>query len=229
MAGENAAVAVDLWVWSLAPDDGAVARCAQVLSDDERARAARFIHERHARRFRVGRGRLREILAGYVGASPEALSFAYNAEGKPRIDGPHFNLSHSEDVAALGVCAELSIGVDVERVQPFSEDLPAHVFSAPEREAMARAPHADRTTWFFRGWTRKEAVVKAVGGGLSIPLGDFAVSLEDDASPRLLWWRDDASAARRWSLASFAPGGPFLGAVAAQTGGRPLALRLRSS
>src|SRR5262245_59835659 len=112
------AIAVDMWTWTLDVDDAERGRLFAYLSEDEAARAARFVFERDRQRFIVARGRLREILAQVVGAKPAALRFDYAAHGKPSlIDGRvRFNLSHSEQMAALGVSSH-ELGVDIEHVR----------------------------------------------------------------------------------------------------------------
>lgn len=222
--GGASPVTVDLWLWRLDGDPAGLAAYEALLSPDERARAQRFVYERHRRRYIVGRGRLRDILATYVGRPPQSLSFRYGANDKPAYDGPHFNLSHSADAAALGVCAERPLGLDIEEIKPFADDLPAKFFSQQEQAALAALPEAERLAGFYRTWTRKEAVLKALGGGLSIPLAHFAVSLDADDRAELLWMREDLGAASHWALAPFNPIKGFTAAVAADTGGRPLRL-----
>src|SRR5262249_4810114 len=70
----------------------------ETLTADERERAARFYFEKHRRRFIVGRGILRMIIAGYLGAAADAIRFDYSAKGKPSLAAPHaenfaFNVS----------------------------------------------------------------------------------------------------------------------------------------
>ncbi len=222
-------IPVDLWIWSL-DDPSALARVASHLDPEEHARAARFVHQLHRDRFIVGRGRLRETLSSYLGRTPAAIAFEYGENGKPfaRAAGDlRFNLSHTEGLAVLGVARGVELGVDVESLRPVERDLPDHYFSAPEREALAALPEHLWLAGFHRCWTRKEAMVKALGEGLSIPLDSFAVSLAPDAPARLLWRQDDPGAASRWALAHFDPEADAVGAVAAETRGEPLALDIR--
>ena len=66
MSHERAELAIDLWSWRLALDGGEIERLAALLSPDERARARRFVFDRHRMRFVAARGGLREILGGIV-------------------------------------------------------------------------------------------------------------------------------------------------------------------
>ena len=75
---------------------------------------------------------------------------------------------------------------------------------------LAAQPPGAWTAAFYRCWTRKEAVMKATGEGLSLPLGDFAVSLDDRA--RVL--RIPDAWGGRWTLLDLAPGDGYAGAIA---------------
>ncbi|ACB94499.1 4'-phosphopantetheinyl transferase family protein [Beijerinckia indica] len=211
--------AIDLWTWSLDIDSKERARLYAFLSDDEKARVERFVHGRHARRFITARGGLRERLASYTHETPASLCFAYGAQGKPSLAGQTasgltFNLSHSEGLAALGVTIGHDIGVDIEYIRPLEEDIAGHCFSPRECADLAALPPADRSRAFFQAWTRKEAFVKALGGGLSIPLDSFDVSLKPGEPAQLLRLRDDAEASRRWQIFHFEPSSDCIGALA---------------
>ena len=217
-------VNVDLWSWDLDREADRLLQLSSLLSEDETRRAARFIHRIHAVRYGVGRGRLREILASYRGCPPAELTFVYGAEGKPFLDGLEtalfFNLSHSGSRALLGV-ANVSVGVDVEVVRPIEERV-EDFFSINEQAALSRLPLDDRSRGFYRCWTRKEAVVKALGGGLSIGLAEFDVSLGADEPPRLLRLAPRYGPRSVWHLHSIEPEPGLIGAVAIRASGRPV-------
>jgi 4'-phosphopantetheinyl transferase len=196
-----------------------------LLAPDERERAARFVHDVHRRRFIVARAALRRILGAHLGVAPATLRFTEGAHGKPALDGTglEFNLSHSHELALVAVTRDAPVGVDVEHLRPVADALGiarSH-FAPSERAALAAAPADARDLVFLRGWTRKEAFIKAIGEGLSHPLDQFEVSLTDEA--RFLGIGGDPAAAARWSLFSFEPAPGYLGAVAAPVA--PAALR----
>ena len=177
-------ITIDLWVWCLTLAEAETTRLSALLSDDERTRASRFLSPKHGASYIAGRGKLREILGDYVKAGPAQLVFAYGGAGKPVLSGiddaPHFNLSHSGDWAALAVTPRHALGIDVEGLRPFKEDIAGRFFSPAEVVALkAHAPDA-RVAAFYRCWTRKEAFVKATGDGLGFPL---------DASPERCYVR----------------------------------------
>jgi 4'-phosphopantetheinyl transferase len=173
---------VHVWRIQLAGDGERAERLATLLSADERARAARFHFDRHRRHYIVGRASLRRILASYIALLPSQIVFHYGPQGKPELannDGERsplsFNLSHSGELALCAI-ARRPLGVDLEWLREVPDaDLIAARFFTPAEVARQRAS-ADRGAAFLRHWTRKEAVIKAVGVGLSVPLDTFDVS-----------------------------------------------------
>jgi len=180
------------------------------LSQAERGRAARFRLDRERRRFTVARARLRELLAERLDVPPESIEFVYGREGKPALaerfarSGWRFNLSHCGELAVFAFSRAGEVGVDVEAVQAIAEAdaIAARVFSRREHEAYRAVAPTERPLAFFRCWTRKEAFVKALGGGLSMPLAEV----------------DVAHAPPGWRLHSFSPLPGFIGALATQSG-----------
>ncbi len=158
---------VTLWQWDLdAPGAGGLADRA-LLSQAERERADRFLVPHAARRFTAGRASVRRTLAGLRGGSASALPLGAGPAGKPFLPGgPEFNLSHSGPVALFAVAA-FPLGVDVEAVRPLEHGVSRLVFTAAEQAYLAGLPEGARTAAFFRGWTRKEAMIKAQGGSLA--------------------------------------------------------------
>lgn len=199
-----------------------------VLCDEERARADRFLFPQHRDRFTVGRGVLRQALAGSLGLSPASLRFVYGPQGKPALpDGDlAFNLSHAAGLALLAVAGGRALGVDVEDAGRLvdHEGVGRRFFSPAEHAELMALPSEQRGAGFFNAWTRKEAFIKAKGGGLSIPLDSFAVSLRPGEPARLLWTRDDPEEAARWTLLSLDAGAGFAAALIAR--GVPGAVRL---
>lgn len=204
---------VDLWYVPLDCASEVIERWASTLDADERARAARFVLSEHGRRYTAARGALRELLGRYLDLPPAEVRFAYGQQGKPYLPGDpfHFNLSHSEELAAVAV-AQRPVGVDVERVRPL-EDAAAiaeRFFSPAECAALRSLPPEA----FFHCWARKEAYLKARGDGLTHPLDAFDVAVDPAAPARLLAHRLDPDEPRRWVLRALAPPAGYVGAVA---------------
>jgi len=199
------------------------------LSPDEAARAARFVFERDRIAYRIGRGRLREILGAHTGEAPEALRFTYGDHGKPALPGgPEFNLSHSGGLACLAI-SDRVLGVDIEAHREIEEGVAERFFSPAEYAALSALPASGWTDGFFRCWTRKEAVVKAMGDGLSIPLDRFDVTLGPGEPPRMTRLDPEHGAAAGWRLAHLDLGPGMTGALAMETGGEALRIALREA
>jgi 4'-phosphopantetheinyl transferase len=204
-------------VWTIPLDETpqTVASLLDVLSGEERVRAARFRTTQLRVRFVVAHGALRTILSGYLGIEPNAVRFGATEEGKPYVaeGGLTFNLSHSDGLALCAITVAGQIGVDVERLRPIDDaDAIVHRYFAPGEVRQYQATRVpDRTAAFFSTWTRKEAYVKAVGSGLSCNLMAFEVEVSPSAvCPRLTV----LDAASDWSLRSFTPRPQYIAAVA---------------
>lgn len=181
-------MAADVWLYDL--DAGASADALAVLSPLERKRAAAFVRAADRDRFVAAHARMRSILGDYLQRDPRAIELAYGPHGRPYLAGEAlaFNLSHSEDRAALAVAAGVRIGIDLERERDDVDvaALVRQVFAPKERADFAGVDPGQRRPWFYRQWVAKEAVLKAHGGGWSVPAGGFAVRFvsADTASVR---------------------------------------------
>lgn len=186
-----------------------------LLHPSERAKAARFVYPYLQRRYRVGRAVLRAVLGHVTGLPPAKLMFEVGPQGKPMLPrGPSFNVSHSEGRLLLAVALGGRLGVDVELRRAVHDiDAIARANFAPdEAEAVLATQPGQREEAFLETWTRKEALIKAVGGGLSIPLSSFSVAV-GQADGNLLRRLDlPGESLPDWSLRAV-PGVP--GAVAA--------------
>lgn len=167
---------LDGWTWDgQEPEAGPDA----LLSADERARADRFVFEKDRHRFATGRAVLRTLLGRCLGRRGAELSFRYGPQGKPMLaDGDLcFNASASAGKAVYAVSTGRRVGVDIEQIRDAAErgGVAERTFSATERDWLCGRPAARRKDAFFMCWTRKEAVVKGLGAGLSIPLDHIDV------------------------------------------------------
>lgn len=209
---------VHVWAVSLHGDPDAL---AALLSPKERERAARFRFADHQRRFQIGHGALRAILGGYLGVDPSAVEFTQGSRGKPYVSGagPFFNLSHSGKLALIAV-SPTEVGIDLEKVRRLDSltAIARQHFSPSEFSALDALQDDARQLAFYRCWTRKEAYIKALGVGLSMPLDTFDVSLGE--RPEFLACRDPSEQPANWSLLDVSPGPEFV-AAAALRGGQP--------
>lgn len=181
----------------------------QLLDSDERARAERFVFEQHKNRYIVAHGFLRVILSSYLDCSPTEVAFIYDKLGKRwlfdsdrRGKSLTFNFAHSGTLAICGVTLQRVIGVDIEEMRAdFAiDDVVRRFFSAKEARCFFSLPPSQQLQAFYDGWTRKEAIIKAIGAGLSLPLDQFDVTLAPGQPAALLETRWDTMEAARWSL-----------------------------
>jgi 4'-phosphopantetheinyl transferase len=156
-----------------------------VLSEKERAKAARFHRVEDRQSSITARGALRILLSGYIGIPAAEIQFSYSENGKPHVADSEveFNISHSSEWVVLAFGRNRQIGVDVEKIK-WTMDvaaIAARFFASEERALVERS--SDKHTTFFQIWARKEAYVKACGSGLFQELGSFAVPITDGTLP----------------------------------------------
>lgn len=229
----------EVHVWIVSLDEGSAGPDAdRILSADELKRAHRLKTEIERRRFVAGRAALRELLAAYTNVEPAAVRFAYGERGKPTLDMPahaqagdasalRFNFSHSDGLAVCALVRGAEVGVDVERVREVSrlDRLAMRFFAPAEHTHLSSLPPADRIPAFFRYWTCKEAVLKATGTGLILPLNSFVIRFEKDGEPAVEGLPDGANV-EGWSLLRLPLPEGYVGVVALC--GPPRHLRIRN-
>ena len=196
---------------ALAPDrPEALGRALDVLTPEERERVGRFRRAADAASFAAGRALVRLALAERVGAAPGDLVFDTWCElhasphGKPRLVEPaaelDFNLSRAGARLMLAI-ASVPVGVDVERRDRDVEVGVARIaFAADERAELEDAG----TDAFLACWTRKEAVLKALGHGLAVDPKGVSVTFLDGIEPRIRRLPDDFGPPEEWSLVPLA-------------------------
>ena len=203
-----------------------------LLSDAELERARSFVRDSDRRNFIESRAFLRRILAGHAAAAPAEIQFEHGPWGKPRLSGSpgsrslEFSLSHSRGVVLVGLAMDQAIGIDVELMRRLDDyDKLAQRFFAPgEYRDLCALPEPARLRGFFRYWTRKEAVVKALGTGMRTPFDSFAVTLT--ATVQRIDLRMSAPCASEWSLHQLEPCEGAIGALAAPFRVRRIEARL---
>lgn len=205
--------AVALTVFDLDPPAVRRQHLATLLDEAERRRATSFKFEIDRRRYEIAHGRLRDVLARRLASNPNALRFRTDDLGKPRIVHPpaviDFSLSHAGALGLIGIAEGFEVGVDLEPLRPLDDltGLEEQVFSDEERRLSRDRSERERRDGFLRVWTRKEAVLKACGLGLSLAPSTFTVGLERTRlrapDGRVMWLR------------SFVPATGYIAAVCA--------------
>ncbi|HEX2693128.1 MAG TPA: 4'-phosphopantetheinyl transferase superfamily protein [Gemmatimonadaceae bacterium] len=160
---------IQVWVGDLEVSDSRYAELSRNLSADE-CRRAKDLPPAASRRFVVGRGILRNLLAGFTGVPASSLRFTYGANGKPSLADHDisFNVSHSADLGVFAFAPDRPVGVDVENERPVRRllDVAQRFLSEDELRSLAATPPAERDASFLRSWVVKEARLKAEGKGI---------------------------------------------------------------
>jgi 4'-phosphopantetheinyl transferase len=199
-----------------------------LLSDAERERSRRFAFDRDAQRFVMARATLRQLLGGRMNVSPASVKFARGTQGKLALTGQardsdlRFNLSHSGDLAVYALAVGIDVGVDVEVIRPVP-DVDAIVtrwFSPREQSAYRALDQDQKPLGFLTCWTRKEAVLKALGQGLSYGLDHIDVGLTEEPET-VVCEAANAGGGAAWFVHTFFPAKGYVGAVAAGVAALP--------
>lgn len=210
---------IDIWLEDLLADAVEYRYYWSLLDADEQAKAKRFLQPRHQRQYVISHGKLRLILAGYLGLAPGKVCYSVTASGKPFVvcdQKPHdlrFNLSHSGAKMLVAVGLQEHVGVDLEvwRDNADCAALAKHCFADTEYRYWAGLPVQAQRPVFYRFWTRKESFIKAVGEGLAIELPEVVTSVAGDAAYMAIPGRYGVP--ENWCLKDLELGGNFSAAL----------------
>ncbi|WP_166640024.1 4'-phosphopantetheinyl transferase superfamily protein [Amycolatopsis sp. SID8362] len=184
--------------WS--PPLPAEERFLRLLDEAEQDRFAAYRQDADKRRFLTGRVLAKTAAAERLGLAVEAVKFDATCEdcgkphGRPRVPGADLTLSisHSGDLIGLAATPSVPVGLDVETANRRADDgLIDYALSPAEAAHLAGLDPDAKAAAFFVYWTRKEAVMKATGKGLRIPLQSITFSRYDE--PARLVSSGDAS------------------------------------
>jgi 4'-phosphopantetheinyl transferase len=178
-------------VWWAHPADEAPG-LLELLDEVERGRYEGYRREIDKLRFLTGRALIRGVAAAELGVAAKDVTIDSSCfgcgkpHGKPKIDGLEVSISHSGAWVALALTEKAPVGVDVEEVRDAEvDDLARISFSPSELAAFNSVPQAGRKGAFFTYWSRKEAVVKATGKGMSVAMSKITLTGYDEA-PRVV-------------------------------------------
>lgn len=213
---------IHVWRVSQTQTQSCLESLLQTLSTDEQTKAQRFHFPKDRSQFIVSRGALRAILGRYLHINPSLLRFECNPYGKPFLtiaqggNSLHFNLSHSRGITLIAITNNRDIGVDIEGINPEFPclEIAEKYFSPLENSVLRSLPQHLQTQAFFTCWTRKEAYIKAVGKGLSIPLNQFAVTCAPGEPAAILTLTENPEPTSKWSLIELIPSLDMVAAVA---------------
>ena len=177
----------DLQVWRLdlnGPDShGLLTQAFEALTAEERQRAAKMRTGTAPEEFIAGRGSLRHLLSASLNCDPQLVEIVLGAYRKPALRPlrgvrmPHFNVSHSGGMVLIALSRTGPVGVDVEYMDSSVEtmDVARAAFHPDDLRWIESAGTVkDRLLAFYGCWTRREAVAKADGRGLTLPASGFS-------------------------------------------------------
>ncbi|MFR3729492.1 4'-phosphopantetheinyl transferase family protein [Lacrimispora sp.] len=116
---------------------------------------------------------------------PERIEFGTGPYGKPYLkefSHIHYNISHTGGMVVCGF-ADRELGVDVEGIGDYKDNVVRKVMSGQERARMLELSEKERAEYFFRIWTLKESYGKAVGTGIIMPMSDITFTLSEKEAP----------------------------------------------
>lgn len=212
-----------VWHVSLDAPEEDLSRLTEHLSDVERKRAAAFLVPAPRAQFIVTRGVLRLLLGRYLGIPAAAVALHADAHGKPQLvpsqDELRFNVSHSGAQALIALCLGADVGVDIERHRELEDwiGMARTIWCAADLARWQRLPAADRGRAFYRAWTRKEAVAKAIGLGMAADFKKLRVSFAPGEDARVLDLDPAFGLAAEWSLIDIATPENYSAALATRS------------
>ncbi|MFD2417356.1 4'-phosphopantetheinyl transferase family protein [Amycolatopsis pigmentata] len=198
-------------------------RFLTLLDSFEQGRYQAYRQEIDQRRFLTGRVLAKTVVGELLGRPPEAVRFDATCSdcgkphGRPTIPGARFSISHSGDRIGLAVTSDAPVGLDVEAAtRRADESLISYALNETELRDLAGSGAESRTGEFFRYWTRKEALMKATGRGLKIPLQSITLSGPGEPA-RLVDSADAGLDPETTRLADLDPGEGYRAALAVLT------------
>lgn len=142
-------------------------KAVSLLPDDMQNKIEKFRRWEDAHSFLYGKLLLKQGMLK-LGYQDSLAIMKKNEYGKPYFsyDSFSFNISHSEDyiVCVISTDEKENIGIDIEKIKTIDIENFSSVFTSKEKNNITSEKH------FYKYWTRKEAVIKADGRGLQIPL-----------------------------------------------------------
>lgn len=171
---------IQLWLVDLRTFD-LTADYKTSLSSEEWRRAARYRLESHRKQFTVARTALRDILSRKLACEPTEIVFEYGNAGRPEIRLPEttlkFSVSHSEHITVIALSDSADVGIDVEKPDAEIDILAVGhmVFCPLELSQLEKCTDSERIQLFYQLWTAKEAMLKMLGAGFTLPLDEFCI------------------------------------------------------
>jgi 4'-phosphopantetheinyl transferase len=188
-----------------------------VLSDEELARADRYLLPQDKHRYIISKSILKRLISRFLNIEEKNIRIDLTKNGKPFLAGSpdfQFNTSHSDDAFAIGFTSGKEIGIDIENRQrvPNIPALERFLFTTDELKIVQQLEESRKQEVFIESWTRKEALLKSGGEGLTKSMNCLEVSFMQHKQFSLE--TEDQLHKTEWFLESFTLMNEYLGAVA---------------
>lgn len=148
------------------------------LDNEERLRAGRYHFDADRNRSIISRSFLKVLLAKEIGLHATEVKIKKDSFEKPYLSSNpslYFNISHSGDFILI-IIGDKKVGIDIEKInytQDYSDIIPT-IFSKYEIDELLGC--SNKTLTFYKFWTRKEAILKAIGKGINEDLKSITVT-----------------------------------------------------
>jgi len=173
------------------------------LPENMHERALRYRFKQDAYNYVLGRLLLKRGLIA-IGLGSKFQNIYIQEDGKPTIEGIHFNISHSDNLVVCAVSTEGVIGVDVEKERQVNfEDFKSWFTNTEWFDINNASKPIQKFYWY---WTRKESIIKALGVKLS-----YLHKIELDASQDFF-----VENGKKWYLKDLDFGSGFFGALCSE-------------
>ena len=148
------------------------------IDNNERLKAEKFHFENDRNTYLTCHSLLRKVISYKLNKDPSEINIIYDGNNKPWLKSNQlfFNISHTRDTFAFAISDYVKIGIDLENINS-SIDFKAIIrtyFSSGEEKYILQ-DHEQSMDRFFLLWTRKEALLKALGTGIIDKLKDVEV------------------------------------------------------
>jgi 4'-phosphopantetheinyl transferase len=176
-----------------------------LLAQNEIKKFAQYPNPQYSRQCILSRGFLRELLSSYLEIPPREIIIEDSKYKKPEIKNAlnelEFNVSHSQDKIIIAIAMGRKVGVDLEKLDLNKDwqNIYPLVFSEQEQNQLTSLIPEQQISAFYRGWTQKEAFLKAIGSGFNLNPQEFSFDLDSESVPTLIRSRrsDDL---KHWEL-----------------------------
>lgn len=170
----------ELHIWQVNLADWDAAQLIHLLNATEKKRALRYHFKKHQSRFIIARANLKKILSYYLNVVPQNIHFKYTAHQKPFLPTKtlQFNLSHADELMLCALTHTQAVGIDIEKMREIDFlSIAERFFNPAEITYLTSLPPKEQLAGFFKIWSAKEAVTKALGKGLSLTFASFSVNI----------------------------------------------------